>query len=296
MLIVCPSCSTAYEIGPAALGPAGRSVRCAKCKTVWLARADDDVAAEMPVMAEDGEILPPSEPARRPAGDLSDEAPGHFLVDAVIAIDGPERSGSDQALATIDAPPIAPDTPVRPVAAGFDPGVPDSIESIAARRAPRAHEHTGPRSGWRRLASLPVVILALVAVLAALVHWRGSVVRQLPQTASLFAALGLPVNLRGLLFEGVKSTGEFHDGMMVLVVEGTIVNMTRTTLDVPRLRFAVRNGTGHEVYAWTALPGRTLLASGETLPFRTRLASPPPDGREVIVRFFNRRDVVAGTK
>jgi hypothetical protein len=82
----------------------------------------------------------------------------------------------------------------------------------------------------------------------------------------------------------------------VLVVEGAIVNMTRTTLDVPRLRFAVRNGTGHEVYAWTALPSRPLLASGETLPFRTRLASPPADGRDVIVRFFNRRDVVAGTK
>ena len=35
-------------------------------------------------------------------------------------------------------------------------------------------------------------------------------------------------------------------------------------------------------------------APGESLAFRSRLASPPPDAREVLVRFFNRRDLVAG--
>ncbi len=298
MLIVCPSCSTAYEVGSAALGADGRSVRCAKCKTVWVARMEDESPALMPAAAEaarDGEILPRLEPVPRALTDRRDEEPGHFLVDAVIAADGTDGSG--EAVIMIEAPPIVPGAdPVKPAASGFDPGVPDSIESIAARRAPPTRDRGASRPAWRRLASLPVVILALVAVLAALVHWRGNVVRHLPQTASLFAAVGLPVNLRGLVFENVKSTGEFNDGMMVLVVEGAIVNMTRTTLDVPRLRFAVRNGSGHEVYAWTALPGRTLLVSGETLPFRTRLASPPPDGRDVIVRFFNRRDVVAGAK
>ena len=68
------------------------------------------------------------------------------------------------------------------------------------------------------------------------------------------------------------------------------------TVEVPRLRFAVRNGAGHEVYAWTALPTKNLLGPGDGMPFRTRLASPPPDGRDVIVRFYNRRDAVAGTK
>lgn len=299
MLIVCPSCSTAYQVGSAALGAGGRSVRCAKCRTVWVAQAEDEVATRALAVADaarDGEILPRSEPRDHPRRDMSEEAPGHFLVDAVIAGDGTE-SGSGAAVILTDAPPIVPATdPVKPAMSGFDPGVPDSVESIAMRRTPPAQDPGASRSVWRRLASLPVVILALVAVLAALVHWRGSVVRHLPQTAALFATVGLPVNLRGLVFESVKSAGEFNDGMMVLVVEGSIINMTRTTLDVPRLRFAVRNGTGHEVYAWTALPGKTLLASGEALPFRTRLASPPPDGRDVIVRFFNRRDVVAGTK
>ncbi|MGB7658350.1 MAG: MJ0042-type zinc finger domain-containing protein, partial [Pseudolabrys sp.] len=33
MLIACPNCSTSYMIDPASLGEAGRTVRCARCKT-----------------------------------------------------------------------------------------------------------------------------------------------------------------------------------------------------------------------------------------------------------------------
>ena len=63
---------------------------------------------------------------------------------------------------------------------------------------------------------------------------------------------------------------------------------------MPRLRFSLRNRSGHEIYTWTAQPGRSLLPPGETLAFRSRLASPPADGHDVMVRFFNRRDLVAG--
>ena len=43
MLIVCPTCATAYQIELAALGAAGRSVRCAQCKNTWFATAESAV-------------------------------------------------------------------------------------------------------------------------------------------------------------------------------------------------------------------------------------------------------------
>ena len=46
---------------------------------------------------------------------------------------------------------------------------------------------------------------------------RSNVVRWLPQTASLFAAIGLPVNLRSLVFANVTSERETHDGVEVLL-------------------------------------------------------------------------------
>src|SRR5258708_40188910 len=41
MQIVCPNCQTSYGVTLAALGPAGRNVRCAKCKEIWHARAEE---------------------------------------------------------------------------------------------------------------------------------------------------------------------------------------------------------------------------------------------------------------
>jgi hypothetical protein len=136
--------------------------------------------------------------------------------------------------------------------------------------------------------------LALIAINIGLVAYRADVVRLLPQAASLYAAIGLPVNLRGLVFMNVETSREDQDGVAVLVVEGTIANVTPRAVAVPRMRFALRNEAGQEIYSWTALPTKNVLAAGDTLPFRSRLASPPRDGNQVMVRFFNRQDVVAG--
>ena len=87
-----------------------------------------------------------------------------------------------------------------------------------------------------------------------------------------------------------------HEGMPVLVIEGDIVNVARTAVDVPRMRFAVRNSAGLEVYAWTAQPTQQTLTIGEAAPFRTRLASPPGETHDVFVRFFNRRDLAESTR
>lgn len=290
MLIVCPTCSTTYQLAPAAIGESGRSVRCANCKNTWFAEPEN-VRVEARALAVEP-VRPPAPAAPPPpAEDDFDINVGGFSVEGVLPPDDAAAGDPSGALTVADAPPLVPQDPAEANEPRFDPGLPDSIETIAARRARHSQtERKEQRSTLQRILSLPMLIVVLLAVLLGALNWRASVVRQFPQTASLFASLGLPVNLRGLFFQDVKTSNEFQDGVMVLVVEGTIVNLTRNTLEVPRLRFALRNTMGHEVYAWTALPARTLLGSGDGLPFRTRLASPPADGRDVIVRFFNRRD------
>jgi predicted Zn finger-like uncharacterized protein len=299
MLIVCPTCATAYQIQLAALGASGRSVRCSHCKNMWFATPE---SAVMEQVADAPAIIPPRRPPPPPPNptemdDFGATAPSDFAVETVMP-DPTVVEEAERVLTASDAPPLAPaanDEKAEPSAPKFDPNAED-IETIAARRARQtAAELKAKPTLLRRILSLPVLILVLATVLIGLVQARVTVVRHFPQTASLFAMLGMPVNLRGLFFQDVKTKSEFHDGVMVLVVEGVIVNLTRNTLEVPRLRFSLRNGSNHEVYAWTALPSRTLLSSGDGLPFRTRLASPPSDGRDVIVRFFNRRDAGLGT-
>ena len=132
--------------------------------------------------------------------------------------------------------------------------------------------------------------------IVALVGLRDRVVGMVPDLAGLYAAVGLPVNLRGLEFRDLTTTETMENGIPLLVVSGTIQNISGDRADVPRVRLAVRGTGGHEIYVWTAMPSRSELAAGEALPFWAQLASPPAEGREVAVRFLSVRDVTLAAR
>lgn len=145
-----------------------------------------------------------------------------------------------------------------------------------------------------RAFNLPTLCVMLGALTFALIVWRADVVRLMPQTADFFRMAGLGVNLRGLAFEDVKINTETVNNKPVLVIEGTIVDIARRPVEIPRLRFIVRDAKGTEIYAWNAVLEQPVLNPGERAQFKTRLASPPADGREIAVRFFHKRDLAAG--
>jgi predicted Zn finger-like uncharacterized protein len=294
MLIVCPSCTTAYRITLTKLGPEGRSVRCSRCKNVWQATAAD--AKPLPVEA----FVPSSAPAA-PRAEITEPPPAsseQTMDWSADALEAPSGSSSPEPR------PIAVESPSLVPEMQQDPALPDAghsvtqtvenIESVAARRdRPRPRPRPRRRAGLRR-PSAATMIVVLAAVITALIAGRAAVVGAFPQTASLFAALHLPVNLRGLEFADVTSTASQEEGAQVLLVTGRIVNVTKSSVEVPRLRFALRNIAHQEVYAWTVLPDKSVLAAGEALPFQTRLASPPSEGIDVAVRFFNKHDIPSG--
>jgi hypothetical protein len=238
-------------------------------------------AAPTDVEAGDDDTSVDPNLAARAAGRLSGE-----LDDPAFGA----AADHDASLAAHEAPPLAPQAAGdadRAAEAARAAAHAEDVETAAARRARRQAAKRAQRAGRP---SLAILITVLFLVNAALLLWRSDVVRMMPQTASLYAAIGLPVNLRGLAFNDVTMSKEMHDSVTVLVVQGTIANVTRLPLDVPRVRFALRNAKGNEVYSWTTLPARSLLPPGEAQPLQTRLASPPAEGRELVMRFFNRRD------
>jgi predicted Zn finger-like uncharacterized protein len=312
MLIVCPNCATSYLIEPGSLGAAGRTVRCARCKTTWFAgntaKKVDDVSAFVDgVIAEaeaqaDGNQISPALSASPPVyaeaesahDDFGAEPPSLALppsLPAVAAFAPLAMEGDPPSIA--DAPSLVPpEHPVLPAASSAELDAEDMESFVARRERLKAKRKTKKRSSrWTAIA------LVLFAINVALVGARNEVVRYLPQTASLFAAIGLPVNLRNLKFDNVRVSKETNDGITALMIEGTIASTSHKAAEVPRLRFAARNAAGREVYTWTALPARSVLGPDETLPFSSRLVSPPADAVDIMVRFFTAQDAAAaGTK
>ena len=107
--------------------------------------------------------------------------------------------------------------------------------------------------------------------------------RLLPRMAEVYASIGLPVNLRGLAFEHVAARVEEAGKGRFLTVEGLLRNVAHAERDAPRLRFVLADGAGRPVYTWTASSGIKALPSGETAPFRARLAAPPGEAQKVTV-------------
>lgn len=287
MNIVCPHCTTFFAIDPAKLGPAGRMVRCARCKQMWLARPEQSTSADpaMPALASAGATHDPSD---------------HETVEW----NEPAASETRPPIETpiIDSPSIAADLPNN-----HQEGLSDDTPTLGNSRfasGPPPHKPwfrfwrggggDRRRRSRRPVLTLPIACVAMAALAAGILMWRAEIVRLLPQTALFYRLIGLEVNLRGLAIKDVKVSTETVDGKPVLVIEGNVVDIARKTVDLPRLRFAVRDAKGTEIYAWNAVLEQTSLKPGEKAWFRSRLATPPPEGRHIDVRFFNRHDLAAG--
>lgn len=291
MHIVCPHCTTSYAIKLASLGANGRTVRCSRCKETWMAHPDDAI----------GEAAVPAMAAASQADDRSD-----------LAEQWNSYAKDDGAAETpvVESPSIASDWPTEDTAETEDEWSAAArvaeeevvgaqhqswFSGLFSRRGAKVSRPAPAVARRKSYLGLPTACAAMGALVLALVIWRGDMVRLLPQTAAFYKMVGLEVNLRGLAFKDVKLSTETVDGKQVLVIEGVIVGQGRKPLDIPRLRFAVRDAQGAEIYAWNSVLEQTVLQPGERAFFRSRLASPPPEGRNIDVRFFNRRDIAGGS-
>jgi predicted Zn finger-like uncharacterized protein len=263
MIIVCPQCESRYELSDDSLPEAGRAVRCTRCRAEWLAFPEPD------------EAQAPSAPANAAHLDGTMSEDGDEVLTAAAIEDAFRR----------DAEPHA-----------TEPHH-ESVEEVAARASPKPRKAKRAGRRWRMLPKgRHLALVASLAAVACLVELRGHIVASFPSAASLYARIGLDVNLRGLAFDEVRTTTETDAQTPVLVIEGTIRNISSSDVDVPRLRLAVRDGKSVELYSWTTVPARTILPPGQTLDFRSRLASPPAEGRSVAVRFLRRDDMLAVSK
>src|SRR5262245_60060118 len=99
MLIVCPSCATSYQVELASLGR-GRSVRCARCRTVWFASTADAVRAMMDASAEAGPQAAATVAAKQEEADDG--------IDWNTLNPGPASAPSSGPGAEVEAPPLVP--------------------------------------------------------------------------------------------------------------------------------------------------------------------------------------------
>ncbi len=149
----------------------------------------------------------------------------------------------------------------------------------APARPRRVIDRLAVAGGW-----LALVAIVLVIGWAA-VNYRLQIATMWPQSASLYSALGLPVNSRGLAFLDVNYKREIEDKQTVLAITGKLVNVSGRELAVPPIRVTLSAADGHELYHWDFTPDAAVLHAGQSLNFSTRLSSPPNNARHLTLKF-----------
>jgi predicted Zn finger-like uncharacterized protein len=330
MLIACPNCGTSYGVEMATLRPPRgwtRQVRCHRCRCVWqaeLSYADKLVVAANAVAPVRRAMAAVAQAAAQPADYAANYAEARLQplerATALLA------NGLEVATIRSEPEPISRERlhPMPTAIEACAAAIAEFLGTIAfrvARCCSRVRQKDWHLQDWRlqdwslqdrspqvsllhvarlqvsrlhvarlQISRLQLIIAGLLLADAAIIGWRTDLVWAMPQTASFYAGIGLPVNVRGVDFETVTAAAERHDGEPILIVKGKIGNGTNNVQVVPHLRFAIRDLQLQEIYSWTAALAHGSLAPGKALEFRSELALPPPNTRDVVVRFVDRDD------
>jgi len=252
MILTCPECSTRYLAKDGAIGPNGRTVRCAKCETTWFVSADADEMAlrDNQQGADITAMDPPPMPAA--AGGLS-ENPFQDVADQDFAADV-ETAGFA----------------ATPSLSAAEQGAHVTIRDKADRKKRNAR--------MRSVAMIWAVPLAMLVTASILAYvFRQDIVNRVPATATLYKSLNIPVTFSGLDFDEVMSDYVTVNGETVLVVNGSLRNVTDKPRQVPMVELSFHDVGGNKLLSWYVETETKQIQPRARVEFISEYPNPPVD-------------------
>lgn len=155
--------------------------------------------------------------------------------------------------------------------------------AVAARN--RVH---GRIRAVNRAAAAGAWVLAIglgAGLVTAGVQHRAELVKAWPQSATLFAAIGLPANLYGIDIARVQVRDGIDARGQRIIVAGVLRGVGSQPVAVPYLKVRLLDREGVEKASWLVDPGISLLNPGQAHAFETQRRNPPRGQLTAVVAF-----------
>lgn len=293
MILTCPSCATRYMVDATALGEGGRTVKCVRCDHRWHQTPVEEAAPD--AEAEVEAAAPESEPETAPEPAPEAESAPPAAADAEAGADAPSEALESVAASVSDATGAE---AIESTVAAAEPepdagdmatvGIPPATAATPAADAARPAAAAGRSWLWLGWLTLVLVVAGIVAGVAL---FREPLVAFWPPASQLYEIVKLPEapppsEEFGLAIANVTFERSREGGQAVLLVGGEISNISETVQEMPRLRVALSDEAGEEIFHWTVTLAASELAAGQQVPFNTRLPNPPANARSLAVTFI----------
>jgi predicted Zn finger-like uncharacterized protein len=228
MILNCPACKTRYLVPDSAIGPNGRSVRCASCRHSWFQEAA--IPEKQLVEAEASAQAAP--------------------------VAQPEAAADRDWLPTSPASPVTRSAPPPPpISATPDYGASESSFAHEPPFRPRRN----PAKLWTMAA---IAFAALVLVAGGALYYFGA-----PQWMSGYQFASIDETPLLIELSQKQDRRTLPDGTEYFAASGTIINPTTSDQNVPPMLVVLRDAGGRIVYSWKMNPPAKSLAPGAKINF-----------------------------
>ena len=139
--------------------------------------------------------------------------------------------------------------------------------------------------GPAALSAWTITGAALLLLLTGMVLFRGEVVKRWPESATTYAAFGMPVNRFGLDFLETEAERFFDGTTPILEVRGAVQNTAGRTVGAPFVRVILLDDQGERVAEAFAPVVPSSIPADATAIFSARIENPPFESFELELDF-----------